>query len=48
MGESYKQIVDWGNLEIQSVVAFHWLSCDSLSLATLLPGKEKALFPFAG
>ena len=34
MGGSYKQIVHWGKLEIQSIVAFHWLSGDSLSLAT--------------
>ena len=25
--------------------AFHWLSCDSLSLATQLPGKEKIFLP---
>lgn len=29
----------------QSTVAFHWLSCLSLSLAELLKGKEK-FFPF--
>ena len=26
------------------VVAFHWLSCDSLSLAELLLGKKKSFF----
>lgn len=26
---------------MQSVVAFHWLSCDGLSLVGLLRGKEK-------
>ena len=28
-----------------SIVAFHWLSCDRLSLAELLPGKEKIFVP---
>lgn len=42
-GGSYKQIVHWGKLEIQSVVAFHSLSGDTLSLATLLPDKKKVL-----
>ena len=27
------------------MIAFHWLSCDSLSLATQLPGKEKIFLP---
>lgn len=30
-------------LGVQNVVAFHWLSCDSLSLAELLSGKVKNL-----
>lgn len=39
----YKQRVHWRKLGIQSVVAFHWLSYDNLSLAGPLPGKEKNL-----
>ena len=27
------------------MIAFHWLSCESLSLATQLPGKEKIFLP---
>lgn len=29
-------------------MAFRWLSCDSLSLAGLLLGKEKTFLPVAG
>ena len=39
----YKQRVPWRELGFQSLVVFHWLSCDSLSLAGLLPDKEKNL-----
>ena len=46
--DCYKQKVHWRKLEVQSVVAFHWLSCDSLSLAELLPGKEKFFLPPTG
>ena len=35
----YKQKVHWSKLGAQSVVAFHWLSCDSLSLLGLLLGE---------
>ena len=38
-----KQKVPWYKPEVQSIVAFHWLSCDGLLLAGLLPGKEKNL-----
>lgn len=31
-------------LRVQSKVAFHWLSLDSLSLAELLPGQEEKAF----
>ena len=31
-----------------NIVACHWLICDSLSLAELLPGKEKISLPPAG
>ena len=35
-----------GKLGVGSVVTFHWLSCDSLSLGELLPGKRERLsFP---
>lgn len=30
---------------MQSVVAFHWLNCDSLSMAVVLPGEEKIFLP---
>ena len=29
-------------------MAFHWLSCDSLSLVELLPSKKKAFFFLLG
>ena len=45
----YKKEVHWKILgRVQSTVAFHWPSCDSLSLAELLPGKEKIFLPPAG
>ena len=44
----YKQKVHWRKLGVRSMVAFHWLSCDSLSLAELLPGKENNFLPSAG
>ena len=31
-------------LEVWSIMAFHWLSCGSVSLAELLPGEEKFFF----
>ena len=37
----YKQRAHWRKLGVLSVVAFHWLSCCSFSLAGQLPGKEK-------
>ena len=40
--------VHWRKLGIQSMVTFHQLSCDSLSLDELLPGKEKIFFPPVG
>ena len=44
----YKQEVHWSKLGVGSVVAFHWLSCDSFLLAPLLPGREKIILPPAG
>ena len=44
----YKQRAHWRKLGVGSVVAFHWLSCDSLSLAGLLPGREKSFLPLLG
>ena len=38
----------WRQLGVQSVAAFHWQSCDSLSLAGLLLGEEKFFLPLAG
>ena len=35
---------DWLELRLQNVEAIHWLSCDGLSLADLLPGKERKSF----
>lgn len=32
-------------MRVQSIVAFHWLSCDNLSLAEMLPSKEKIFLP---
>ena len=40
--------VHWRKRGVPSVVAFHWLNCPSLSLAALLPGKEKFFLPPAG
>ena len=45
--DCYKGRVHWKKLEAQRVVAFHWLSYVSLSLAGLLPGQEKIFFPTA-
>ena len=33
-------------LRVQSIVAFHWLSCGSLSLVELLPSKRRKSFFF--
>ena len=44
----YKQKVHWRKLGVQSVVAFHWQSWNSLSLAGLLLGEEKFFFPLVG
>ena len=35
-----KQSVRWRKLGVRSVVAFHWLNCDGLSLAGLLLGEN--------
>ena len=35
-----------GGIEISSIGALPWLSCDSLSLAELLPGKKRKSFFF--
>ena len=43
-----KQKAHWRKLGAGSVVSFHWLSYDSLSLAELLPGKEKIFAPLSG
>ena len=43
--DSYKA---GGNWEFQIWLTFQWLSCDSLPLAKLLPGKEKIFLPSAG
>ena len=39
-----KQRVHWRTWELQSIVAFHWLSYESLSLAELLAGKRGSHF----
>ena len=39
--DCYKQKSHGRKLGVQSTVAFHWLSCDSLLLAELLQSKEK-------
>lgn len=44
----YKQKVPWSKLTVHSIVGFHCLTCDSLSLAELLPGEEETLPPPAG
>ena len=44
----YKQKVHWGKSRVPSIVTFYWLSGDTLSLAELLPGKEKIFLPSAG
>ena len=41
----YKPQIHWRKLRVQSIVAFHWLSCDNLSLAEMLPSKEKIFLP---
>ena len=41
----YKQNVYWRKLGVHSMVNFHWLSCESLWLVELLPGKEKFFLP---
>lgn len=38
----YKRRVHWRKLAVQRVVAFHWQSCDSFSLAGLSLGEEKS------
>lgn len=43
-----KQNVHWRKLGVRSIAAFHWLSGDCLSLAEVLPGKEKIFLPPAG
>lgn len=42
MGGAIINRVHWWKLGVQSVVAFPWLMCDSLSLAGLLLGEEKS------
>ena len=39
--DCYKWKVHWRKWRAQGIVDFHWLRRDSLSLAELLPGKEK-------
>lgn len=41
----YKQKVYWRKLGFWSIAAFHWLSCDKLSLVKLLPVEEKIFLP---
>ena len=43
LGGWCKHKVHWSKLGVRSLVAPHWLSCDRLSLAGLLPGKEESL-----
>ena len=45
---SYKQKIHWSKLGVHSVVPFHWLSCDSLSLAGLLSGQEETFLAPTG
>ena len=40
--DCYKQKSHGRKLGVQSTVAFHWLSCDSLFLAELLQSKENS------
>lgn len=44
----YKLKVYWSKLGVQSLVAFHWMSCDSFSLAGLLSGQEETFLLPAG
>ena len=44
-GAVYPQRVRWREVGVRSVVAFHWLDCDSLSLAGLSLGEEKIFLP---
>ena len=37
----YEKLMYWSKLEVESAVAFHWLSCGSLSLTRLFQVKEK-------
>lgn len=46
VGKAYKHKVRWSKLGVWSIVAFNWLSCDSLSLARLLLGEKESL-PFS-
>lgn len=38
----YKQEAHCSKLAVPGIVASHWLGCQCLSLARLLPGKEEA------
>lgn len=40
--------VYWRKTGVQSIVASHWLGCDSLSLVGPLPGEEKIFLPPVG
>ena len=39
--EGYSSLVE---LRVQRIMAFHWPSCDGLSLAEFLPGKKRKSF----
>ena len=48
VGRAIVNKVHWRRLGLGSVVAFHCLSCDSLSLAELLAGQEEEVFFLLG
>ena len=39
--DCYKQKIHWRKLGVWSIVSFHWLNCDCLSLAEFSTGKGK-------
>lgn len=47
-GDVIKKKILWRKLGIQITLVFHWPNCDCLSLAELLPDKEKIFLPPAG
>lgn len=44
VGRPIANKVSTGGIERSSIAGFHWLSCDCLLLAELLPGKRRRSF----